>query len=387
MRDRPFPSTFSDCRSRHRAPWRSAAVAFAMLFACTAVHATAFTATNLVTDDPLFNPAPLTDPNLVNAWGVSHSPTSPLWVSDNGTGVSTLYRINPATDAVTIQSQVVKIPGDGSVTGQAFNPAASTGAFNGDAFTFVSEDGTISGWRNALGTNAETLQTGLPTNSYKGSTLASTGGHEYLYAANFGTGGIDVLPGDPLAPPLIGNFADPNLPGGFAPFNIANLDGQLFVSYALVGPTGDDVAGPGNGFEDVFGYDGVLSRRLATDGALNSPWGMAIAPASFGSLGGSLLVGNFGDGTIHAFDVATGNPLGALLGPDGLPLVIDGLWGLIAGNDGGAGSSDRIYFTAGPQDESHGLLGVIGPAQAPEPGALVLASLALGVASLARRRR
>jgi uncharacterized protein (TIGR03118 family) len=393
MRDHlaPFASPVASraaARPRRMAVLRTAVVLGA-LSACTALHATQFSVTNLVTDDPQFNAAPLTDPNLVNAWGVSHSPTSPLWVSDNGTGVSTLYRIDPVTDAVTIMPLVVKIPGAGNVTGQAFNPAASAGAFNGDVFTFVSEDGTIAGWNNTLGSNAETLQTGLPINAYKGNALASVGGHEYLYAANFASGAVDVVAGDEFAPPLTGDFTDPNLPSGYAPFNIANLDGSLFVSYALVGPTGDDEAGLGHGFVNMFDYDGNLVRRFATMGALNSPWGMAIAPPSFGTFGGSLLVGNFGNGTINAFDLATGAPLGGLRGPDGQPLAIDGLWGLIAGNDAGAGSASRIYFTAGPQDESHGLLGVIAPAPAavPEPGVLELAALALAMLPLERRRR
>jgi uncharacterized protein (TIGR03118 family) len=344
---------------------------------CTGLQAAVFRVTPLVTDDPAINPAPVTDAHLVNPWGVSHSPTSPLWVSDNGAGVSTLYRINPATDAVDIVPLVVSIPGDGSVTGQAFNPAAGARAFNGDAFTFVSEDGTISGWRSALGTNAETLQTSLPINAYKGSALASLGGHEYMYAANFASGSVDVLAGDPLAPALTGTFTDPNLPAGYAPFNIANLDGVLYVTYALVGPGGDDLGGLGHGFVDAFDYNGNLVDRLASQGDLDSPWGLAIAPASFGPLSGSLLVGNFGDGRIHAFDRLSGAPLGALRGSDGQPLAVDGLWGLIPGNDAGAGSAERMYFTAGPQDEHHGLLGVVAPAAVPEPPSLALAGLGL----------
>ena len=387
MHQRPssFPLPFtSQVRHRARPSLAGAAVALAALCLATTLHATPFRVTNLVTDDPAFNPAPLTDPHLVNAWGVSHSPTSPLWVSDNGTGVSTLYRIDPATNAVTIVPLVVSIPGEGSVTGQAFNTGAGSGAFNGDLFTFVSEDGTISGWRGALGTNAETLQLGSPENAYKGSALATIGSHAYLYAANFATGSVDVLPGDPGAPGLTGNFTDPGLPSGYAPFNVANVDGQLYVTYALVGPTGDDVAGLGHGYVDVFDYQGDFVRRLASQGELDSPWGLAIAPPSFGALADSLLVGNFGNGAIHAFDAMTGTPLGALRGSNGMPLLIDGLWGLIPGNGAGAGNAGRIYFTAGPQDESHGVLGVI--AAVPEPASLALTSLALAVLGFVRRR-
>jgi uncharacterized protein (TIGR03118 family) len=176
----------------------------------------------------------------------------------------------------------VTIPGAGNVTGQVFN---GTSAFNGDRFLFVSEDGTISGWRNALGTTAEVLRTGFSDNVYKGTALATVSGNTYVYAANFRNGTIDVLKGNAGAPDLAGKFIDPTLPAGYAPFNIENVGGLLYVTYAVQdGTKQDDVAGSGNGIVNVFDLQGNLVQRLATGGPLNSPWGMALAPSSFGEL-------------------------------------------------------------------------------------------------------
>lgn len=332
-----------------------------------------FVPTNLVTNDQTAHPAVITDASLVNAWGISSSGNSPFWVSDNGTGVSTLYAVNPGTNVPTKAGLTVTIPGAGNVTGQVFNTAAGMPAFNGDAFLFVSEDGTISGWRGALGTNAEILQSPDPGNSYKGVGLGSTGGHAYLYAANFHTGQIDVLKGDPAAPNLTGNFTDPSLPSGFAPFNIQNLNGTLYVTYAVRGPTGDDVPGPGHGIVDAFDLQGNLIGRIGTMGVLNSPWGLALAPAGFGQFAGDLLVGNFGDGLINAF-APGGGLVGTLPGDNaGNPLVIDGLWGLRFGSGAGSGgNSQLLYFSAGPDGESNGLFGSIAAQAVPEPGSFVL---------------
>ena len=268
---------------------------------------------------------------LVNAWGVSFSPSSPFWVSDNGSGVATLYNVNPATNVTTKQGLTVTIPGDGSVTGQAFNASSST-SFNGDLFLFVSEDGTISGWRGALGTMAETLVPGSASNVYKGAASPPSVQHSYLYAANFRAGTIDVQKGDPAAPGLTGGFSDPSIPAGFAPFNIQKIGNSLFVTYALQDAAKhDDVAGLGNGFVDEFDLNGNLIRRVATQGTLNSPWGVTLAPASFDAIGGDLLIGNFGDGRINVFDPTTASFLGQLDGADGSPLMIDGLWALTPG--------------------------------------------------------
>ena len=347
------------------------------------VHAETFSVTNLISDDQAAHPAQITDPNLVNAWGIAHSGTSPFWVSDNATGVATLYSVNPTTGVTAKLGLTVSIPGSGSVTGQVFNGGAA-GSFNGDVFLFVSEDGTISGWRGALGTSAETLHAASGNNVYKGAAQSAIGGHAYLYAANFRSGAIDVLKGDAAAPDLLGNFTDPNLPAGYAPFNVQQLGGRLYVAYALQDAgQQDEIAGAGNGFVDEFDLQGGLLNRIGTRGTLNAPWGMALAPASFGAFAGNLLVGNFGDGTINAFDLATRSFAGQLQDDSGNPLRIDGLWGLSAGNGGSAGNSGSIYFAAGPDDESHGLFGVI-QREVPEPGALTLL-LAGGLAGLRRR--
>ncbi len=337
-----------------------------------------FVASSLATD--------ATDAQLINPWGISASGTSPFWISNNGTGVSTLYSIDPATNAATKQGLVVTIPGDGSVTGQVFN--AGTG-FNSDRFLFVSEDGTISGWRGALGTTAEVLQLSDPANTYKGVTLDTTGGHSYLLSANFTTGKIDVLKGDAGAPELPGKFQDPAIPNGYAPFNISKLGNTIYVTYALQNGK-DDVAGPGHGFVAAFDQNGVFLGRIGTMGTLNSPWGLAIAPSGFGSLAGDLLVGNFGDGRINVFSADPNSPtfLGQLTdAKTGNPLSIDGLWGLIPGNGTGAGNLHDIYFTAGPNGESGGVLGVL--QSVPEPSSVVLAMISIAAVSAgwARNRR
>jgi uncharacterized protein (TIGR03118 family) len=347
--------------------------------------AAAVTVTNLVTDDQTAHAAQITDPSLKNAWGLSASPTSPFWVSDNGTGVTTLYTVNPLTQLTTKGALVVTIPGAGNVTGQVYNPGSG---FNADRFLFVSEDGTVSGWRGALGTTAEVLAIGSADNVYKGTALGTIGSDSYLYAANFRSGNIDVFKGSAAAPALAGAFVDPGMPSGYAPFNIQNLGGKLYVTYAQQdGAKTDEVAGAGLGFVSAFDLSGNFLGRIGSGGSLDAPWGLAIAPDSFGDFAGALLVGNFGDGRINAFDLATDAFLGQVLDDADNPLSIDGLWALSVGNDGSGGSSSRLYFTAGPDDESHGLFGVLTALSIPEPGTGTLVLAALAAAGVTRRRR
>ena len=216
---------------------------------------------------------------------------------------------------------------------------------------------------------------------YQGTPVASTGGHEYLYAANFRAGNIDVLKGDGGAPDLTGKFTDPGLPAGFAPFNVRSLAGKLYVTYAMQDATKhDDVPGAGLGFVDVFDLQGNFLSRVGSQGTLNSPWGLEIAPPEFGPLAGDLLVGNFGDGRINAFDL-NGNVFeGQLAQSPGNPLSIDGLWALTVGNNGSGGSGDKLYFTAGPDGESHGLFGLV--RQVPD-GTSTLGCLLMSLSGLA----
>jgi uncharacterized protein (TIGR03118 family) len=316
------------------------------------------------------------DANLINAWGIAASPTGPFWLGANGSGTSLVY--NGAGGKLGLE---VTIPGDGSVTGVAFSNVA--GQFNGDTFLFASEDGTFSGWRGALGTHAENLQLADPNNVYKGLAVGSVGGNSYAYIADFHSGTIDVEKGNPAAPNLPGAFVDPALPAGYAPFNIANIGGILYVAYAVQGAGKDEAPGPGNGIVDRFDLNGnFLGRLVNNGGALDAPWGLALAPAGFGDVGGSLLVGNFGDGRIHAYDPLTGALLETLLDTGGNPIVIDGLWGLRFGNGGSGGDPGTLYFTAGPEDESRGLFGQV---TVPEPSTFLL--LASGLLGVARRRR
>src|SRR5437667_1627187 len=346
--------------ARHSLLARKLLVATAGLAMAPALHADpAFVVQNLVSNQP--GVAAFQDPNLVNAWGLASSPTGPFWVGDNGTGKTTVYFGSGAPAGMP--PLVVTIPGDGSVTGVTFT---GSGGFNGDIFLFASEDGTVSGWRGSLGTNAETLVLADPFNIYKGITYASIGGVPYFYLANFNQGSIDVLKGDALAPNLAGSFTDPNLPSGYAPFNIQNIGGTLYVAYAVKNGS-DELPGAGLGIVDRFDLNGNLLGRLVNNGGeLDAPWGLAIAPTGFG-FDGALLVGNFGDGTIHAYNSITGSPLGALTDSLGQPLVIDGLWALRPGNGGTGGFADQVYFTAGPDGEANGLFGTLVPIGTPVP--------------------
>jgi uncharacterized protein (TIGR03118 family) len=341
----------------------AAAVAIPM---ATAVGQTGgeYQQTNLISD--IAGVARITDPNLVNPWGQAASATSPLWVADNGSNVSTLYRGGVSGSIPQIVPLTVNIPG-GAPTGTVFN---STSGFvvttaTGSApasFIFDSETGVLSAWSGAVsGTNAD-VEFSNKHYVYKGLALATTNGESLLYAANFSKARIDVFDDHFRRVVLPHAFKDKQIPAGFAPFDVQLLDGNLYVSYAKQDAAKhDDVAGPGNGFVDVYDTSGNLLTRLISHGDLNSPWGLAIAPAGFGAFGGDLLVGNFGDGAIHAYNPTTGAEQGQLTNTDGNPILINGLWALRFGN-GTFASPGTLVFTAGIGDESHGLLGEIDPA-------------------------
>jgi uncharacterized protein (TIGR03118 family) len=320
--------------------------------------------TNLISDIP--GVARVTDPNLVNPWGQAASATSPLWVADNGADVSTLYRGGVNGSIPQIVPLVVSIP-QGAPTGVVFN---STGDFvvrtnQGSApanFIFDSESGRITAWSSTVSGTTATIEFAREHAVYKGLALASVDGANYLYAANFHKGTIDVFNGRFRKVKLTGRFEDSKIPAGFAPFDVQLLGADLYVSYAKQDAARhDDVAGPGNGFVDVYDTSGHLLRRLIAGGDLNSPWGLVLAPSSFGGFAGDLLVGNFGDGAIHAYDPITGAEKGQLTNTDGNPIVINGLWALRFGN-GTFATAGTLVFTAGIGDESHGLLGEITPA-------------------------
>jgi uncharacterized protein (TIGR03118 family) len=318
-----------------------------------------FTEVNLASDVPGL--ARITDPNLVDPWGTSFSPTGPFWFADNGSAVSDL--LNGRGQPLAL---VVSIP-SGTPSGTVFNGGtgfviSANGLSAPSRFLFATEAGTISGWSDLIDPTRAlvAVDNSSSGSDYKGLALAYTGGHGYLYAADFSHGTIDVF--DQNFRPVVrpGAFQDPNLPSGFAPFNIQNVNNRLFVTYARQNEAGyDDVAGAGNGFVDVYAPDGSLVKRLASQGDLNSPWGLTLAPADFGPFGGALLVANHGDGHITAYDPGSGALLGQLADASGTPLAIPNLWALTFGNGHVGGDSDTLFFTAGVDNEAHGLFGAI----------------------------
>ena len=324
----------------------------------TAAERNAYTVTALVSDQP--GVATHTDGNLVNAWGLTAGPTTPWWVSDNGTNNSTLYGGDGAPRALVVDVA-------GGPTGTVFN---NTSAFllptGGKAlFLFDGEDGVVRGWNGAQGTTAIVVKDRSDVGAiYKGLSIADTAAGPRLYAADFHNARIDVFDGNFGLVPDSG-FVDPGLPAGYAPFNVQTIGDRVFVAYAKQDEDAEDeIAGQGRGFVDAYDTQGNLLDRVAQHGQLNAPWGLALAPETFGRFGGDLLVGNFGDGNINAYEELSNGHfahLGELRGSDGKPLAIDGLWALRFGNDSAAGSSQTLFFTAGPDEESHGLFGSITP--------------------------
>ncbi len=317
---------------------------------------------NLVSD--LAGMADFTDTNLVNPWGIAFSATGPFWISDNRTGLSTLYNSSGTPQALVVN---IPVPMGGTPpskpNGMVFNNTSgfAVGAGQPGRFIFSTENGTIVAWYTGSSgvTKVDNSAAGVV---YKGLALGVSSGSNYLYAANFFAGTIDVFDTNYNAVTLAGSFHDPSIPAGFAPFNIHNVNGQLYVAYAKQnGQKNHDVPGPGNGFVNIFDTSGNFVQRFASSNVLNSPWGIVVAPANFGALSGAVLIGNFGDGRINAFGPGTNAFLGSLDDASGNPLVIPGLWGLIVGNGGIGGDAHTIYFSAGIPGtnniEDHGLFG------------------------------
>jgi uncharacterized protein (TIGR03118 family) len=307
------------------------------------------------------------DPHLVNPWGIAFNPFGFVWVADNHTGVSTLYDGDghPQSLVVTIPPAVAgRI---GNPTGVVYNGSGSfvvtVGKLAAPArFLFASEDGGISAWAPAVDATNAIRVFPITTKSdaiYKGLAIGADGTRALLYASDFHNNKVDVfdasftrvtLPGKP--------FVDPRLPQGYAPFGIQAISGDIYVTFAKQDAARtDEVAGAGFGFVSVFAPNGQFVRRVVSHGALNAPWGMALAPANFGRFSNRLLVGNFGDGKINAYDLDTGKFAGPLRGANHQPLAIEGLWGIAFGNGLQNQPVDTLFFAAGPGDEEHGLYG------------------------------
>lgn len=346
---------------------------------CLSRADTIYVQTNLVSD--IQGLAAITDPSLVNPWGVSFSATSPFWVSNQGTDTSTLYTVNAGN--VSKNSLVVSIPqasgGPAGPTGQVNNNTTSF-TVNGNPanFIFASLDGSISAWNSSAGMTAQ-VKVGPATGTlYTGLAIATNASGSFLYAANNSAGRIDVFNGS-FAPANLGAnaFANPaGLPAGLVPFNVQNIGGNIYVTYAPIGRGNQAAAQEGQGAVAVFDTNGNFKAgSLIAGSKLASPWGLALAPASFGQFGGDLLVGNFAYNfsEINAFDPMTGAYLGTLSDASGNKILNQALWTLTFGNGGNGGDVNTLYFTAGIQQETHGLLGAIAPVPEPSTLALLLA--------------
>jgi uncharacterized protein (TIGR03118 family) len=326
------------------------------------------------------------DTRLKNPWGMSFSATSPFWVSDQVTNVATLYNGNGVP-----QSLVVTIPTTGAgpqgPTGQIFNGTSDfeLTAGNPARFIFAALSGTISGWNPAVNPTAAVIEFIAPDRAvYTGLANGTVNSNNFLYAADFGNGKIDVLDSTFKKTSLAGSFVDPNLPAGYSPYNIQNINGKLYVEYAKVDPITHRASEDLNqGIVDTFDTSGRFLQRLVTETHLSSPWGVTLAPAGFGQFGNDLLVGNFGDGVINAFDPNTGAFLGALSDALGQPIVNDGLWAINFRAAGSGFDPNALFFNAGINDEADGLFGAIHVV--PEPGTFLYLALAFAAAPVWRR--
>lgn len=316
----------------------------------------AYQVTNLVSDQA--TAAATTDPNLVNPWGLAYGPTTDFWVANQATSTTTVYDGLGQPPATPLVVTIPPMAGHTMVgpTGVVFNGSTN---FLGDQFMVASLDGCICGW--SAGTSMTRRVDHSSAAIYTGLAMGTSGATTYLYAANLSSGAVDVFDAS-YAPVTLGGsaFVDPALPAGFSAYNVQVLGGKLYVTYAKHDSAAlRETPGAGLGYVSLFNLDGTFIRRVASAGALNAPWGMALAPASFGTYAGALLVGNFGDGHINAFDATTGASLGQLADASATPLVINGLWGMTFGNDAAAGKSNQLYITAGSQAETHGLFATI----------------------------
>ena len=352
-----------------------ASTALAVAFGCATALAwsadvnSAYTVQGLVSDGA--SHAAHVDASLKNSWGIAFNPNGVFWVADNHTNKSTLYDGNGVKTPLSPAVPEVQLPpgtrGDANPTGIVFNSTTSFALTQGGtsaptAFLFVGENGTIMAWAPSvdLGNAFVVYDDKSGGAIYKGVALARNGQSDFLYATDFHNAKVDVFDKSFNRVEVSGKFQDPYVPRGFAPFGIAAIQGNLYVTFARQDAArSDDVAGPGLGFVDIFDAEGNLIRRVATHGSLNAPWGVALAPANFGAFSSRLLVGNFGDGTIAAFDTATSEFVGYLRGTNGEALKIDNLWGLSFGNGLQNLNINTLFFTAGPGDEQHGLYGRI----------------------------
>jgi uncharacterized protein (TIGR03118 family) len=339
-----------------------------MGFACLSIasaaladgsHSHRYAVRNLVSDGGIV--AEHADPGLVNAWGIAFNPTAFVWVANNGTATSTLYDGNGVKNPL-----VVNIPagmrGAAKPTGIVYSGSndfavTQAGKSGPSRFIFASESGTVTGWSPTVNVTNAVLGYDAPDGAiYKGLALGSNGTENFLYAADFHNGKVDVLNRVFTKVTLAGDFRDPHLPAGYAPFGIQNILGDIYVLYAKQDADAEDeIAGQGFGFVSVFNTNGQFIRRVVSRGELNAPWGIALAPADFGRFSGRLLIGNFGDGKINAYDVASGRFVGQLRDTKGHALKIDGLWGLSFGNGVLNQPTNSLFATAGPNDEANGL--------------------------------
>lgn len=343
--------------------------ALAFMTTATALAADYYKQRNLVSDNPALTAENL-DPNLVNPWGLAFNPYGFVWVADNVKGVSTLYdgdgkkQTLVVTVAPSLAGNVGRPTGIVYYGGPEFVITQSN-VSGPSRFLFASEDGSIAAWApNVSATTAFKIIDRSATKAvYKGLALAADGARNLIYATDFHNGRVDVF--DAAFRPVVlpgQAFRDPRIPANYAPFGIQQINGDLYVTYARQDyEREDDVPGRGFGYVSVFDPSGKFLRRFASRGALNAPWGIALAPASFGKFANRLLVANFGDGYINAYDVDSGRWVGRLRGKDQKLIQVDGLWGIAFGNGLNKQPANTLFFSAGPDDEKHGLYGRLDP--------------------------